>query len=125
MESGGLDAFTTELDGRVAEEYRRLGYDQGWRLLYSPENVLQDARVAFIGLNPGGLGAGPEAHATLATPTGTSTYRDEEWKPPREPGEEKLQRQVLEVFRRLDVRPERVLAGNLVPFRSKDWERLG
>lgn len=42
-----------------------------------------------------------------------------------QPGEERLQKQVRGLFARLDIIPEQVLAGNLVPFRSKDWNSLG
>jgi hypothetical protein len=36
----------------------------------------------------------------------------------------KLQRQVLALFKKIGERPEAVLAGNLVPFRSPSWKAL-
>ena len=63
-----------------------------------------------------------EAHATYAMDQG-SAYRDESWGG-HVPGESPLQKQVLALFRLLDVTPENVLAGNLVPFRSRDWGSL-
>lgn len=118
-------AFGERVRTRIEAKYASLGYDQGWRLLYSPLDVLSgSAPAAFIGLNPGGLLENSEGHGELATPTSLSAYRDEVWKPPRAAGEERLQQQALAVFDRLNVLPEAVLAGNLVPFRSRDWERL-
>ena len=52
-----------------------------------------------------------------------SAYAQESWAG-YAPGESPLQRQVLLLFKNLGVRPEDVLAGNLVPFRSPDWSRL-
>ena len=52
-----------------------------------------------------------------------SAYQDESWCN-FPPGESRLQRQVLSVFERLNEPPERVLAGNLVPFRSQKWHSL-
>ncbi len=40
------------------------------------------------------------------------------------PGESKLQKQVLALFERLGEKPENVLSGNLIPFRSPDWKSL-
>lgn len=91
----------------------------GWRLLYSPCRVLNGAKVAFIGLNPGGSLVNP-AHGIFSC-EGGSAYRKEieDW------GKDSaLQDQVLAVFRRLRVVPEDVLAGNLVPFRSPGEDSL-
>jgi hypothetical protein len=89
------------------------GRPLGWRLLYSPRSVLEGARVAFIGLNPGGSTVDPE-HGVFSSERGSAYRRDiENWGTSSQ-----LQDQVLELFRRLNVSPEEVLAGNLVPFRS-------
>lgn len=85
----------------------------GWRLLYSPRRVLEGARVAFIGLNPGGSTIDPD-HGVFSSERGSAYRREvEAWG-----ASSQLQDQVLELFRRLNVSPEEVLAGNLVPFRS-------
>lgn len=89
------------------------GRPLGWRLLYSPRSVLEGARVAFIGLNPGGSTVDPE-HGVFSSERGSAYRREvENWG-----ASSQLQDQVLELFRRLNVSPEEVLAGNLVPFRS-------
>jgi hypothetical protein len=82
-------------------------------LLYSPCRVLDGAQVAFIGLNPGGSTIDPD-HGVFSSERGSAYRREvENWGT-----SSKLQDQVLELFRRLNVPPEEVLAGNLVPFRS-------
>ncbi|MFN0113359.1 MAG: uracil-DNA glycosylase family protein [Paracoccaceae bacterium] len=106
---------------RIENAADQFGYSLGWRLLYSPIDVIRGARVAFLGLNPGG--DSPEPHRDgIARPSG-SAYVEEEWKGFR-PGMAPLQKQVLALFEKLRVAPERVLAGNIVPFRSPDWKSL-
>jgi hypothetical protein len=111
----------TELIERIERAYAESGNNLGWRFLASPEHVLQGAEVAFIGLNPGGS-VEPRDHPRFAPSTG-SAYVDESWAG-HPPGASPLQRQVIVLFRSLGVKPEDVLAGNLVPFRSPDWARL-
>ena len=113
-------AFAAQLRDRIERQYSASGYTLGWRLLYSPEVVLEGARVAFLGLNPGG-NYRPTDHAEFAMERG-SAYEVEHWGGP--PGTSKLQRQVLALFEWIGERPEAVLAGNLVPFRSPNWDAL-
>ncbi len=112
----------SELRKRIESEYSARGYRLGWRLLYSPAKVLAGARVAFIGLNPGGSQPAPQ-HAEFAMASG-SAYEQEVWKDSSLPGEAPLQRQVRQLFQLLGERAEDVLAGNLVPFRSPNWDAL-
>ncbi len=110
------------LKARIEEAYAKSGNTLGWRLLASPESTLSGAKVAFIGLNPGGSAVDAE-HSVFAMPEGQSAYVDESWAG-NAAGESPLQRQVRALFDRLDVAPDAVLAGNLVPFRSPDWVSL-
>lgn len=112
--------FARSLEQRIEKAYRARGDRMGWRLLYSPAHVLNGASVAFVGLNPGGDYA-PVQHAEFAMDHG-SAYEREDWG--AAPGQAKLQRQVRALCNRLGVRPEDVLAGNLVPFRSPSWEAM-
>ncbi|MFC3703350.1 uracil-DNA glycosylase family protein [Devosia honganensis] len=105
---------------RIEIEYVAGGYGLGWRLLASPISCLNECRVAFIGLNPGGNE--DTGHARLAMDVG-SAYVEERWAG-YAPGQSPLQRQVQRLFRNLEVEPPHVLAGNLVPFRSPDWAAL-
>jgi hypothetical protein len=113
-------ALAAGLKSRIQSKYEELGYSMGWRLLYSPERVLEIARTALVGQNPGGSYAPPD-HAEFAMQSG-SAYTDERWG--AAPGQGKLQRQVLALLHLIGERPEDVLAGNLVPFRSPSWEAL-
>lgn len=102
----------------IERAYVASGNNMGWRFLYSPAEVLDNAEVAFIGKYPGGRFQDP-SHGVFAMAQG-SAYRDEPWEG-APAGKAKLQRQVLALFSRLGETPESVLAGNLVPFRSPDW----
>ena len=108
----------------IESEYQRrlrLYPDQAleWRLLYSPRRVLSGARVAFIGLNPGGRFVDP-THGKFSCEAGSAYRRSvENWGP-----SSALQDQVIALFNRLGVVPEDVLAGNLVPFRSPSEDSL-
>ncbi|WP_346896223.1 uracil-DNA glycosylase family protein [uncultured Roseibium sp.] len=93
--------------------------DLGWRLLYSPARVLSGARIAFVGLNPGGASVDP-THGVFSSEKGSAYCKDvEDWKT-----SSGLQDQVLALFNLLDVQPDDVLAGNLIPFRSRDEASL-
>jgi hypothetical protein len=109
-----------ELEARIEATYHASGNRLGWRFLYSPISVLQQAEVAFVGLNPGGAEAEPNQ---LAMDAG-SAYCREVWWDDYAPGCSPLQLQVQAVFAHLGVCPDEVLAGNLVPFRSPDWRSL-
>ena len=113
---------SSALKTQIEAAYRSSGNDLGWRLLYSPSSVLDGAQVAFIGLNPGGS-VRPVDHSEFSMTSG-SAYVVEKWGNGNEPGQSPLQKQVRALFRRLEVDPERVLAGNLVPFRSPSWDSL-
>lgn len=112
--------FAVGLRDRIEKRYRAGGHELGWRLLYSPAVVLEGARVAFIGINPGGRSPSTY-YDEFATKHG-SAYALENWG--KTPGTSKLQRQVLALFEKIGERPDAVLAGNLVPFRSPNWKAL-
>lgn len=99
----------------IEREYTAGGYQLGWRLLASPWSTVSGAKVAFIGLNPGGSGV-TAGHGELCMESG-SAYETESWAG-YPPGTSPLQKQVLLLFGHLGVNPDTVLAGNLVPFRS-------
>lgn len=117
--NGNLDPAA--LKSEIEAAYAVSGNHLGWRLLSSPATVLEGAKVAFIGLNPGGNAVHP-GHAEFSMSSG-SAFAVEEWAG-HPPGQSPLQRQVLTLFDGLGVEPEKVLAGNLVPFRSPDWASL-
>ncbi len=117
---GGIK-LAAALRQRIEQEYLARGDGLGWRLLYSPDSVLDGACVAFLGLNPGGNHK-PRGHAEFSMPSG-SAYLEERWDN-HSAGNSPLQRQVLKLFKTVGEAPENVLAGNLVPFRSPTWSSL-
>lgn len=106
----------------IDAEYRLRGHRLGWRLLASPWETTRGAKVAFIGLNPGG-GSDDGTHPALCTDA-CSAYEAESWAG-HPPGRAPLQKQVLALFRMLGVAPQEVLAGNIIPFRSRSLDALG
>ena len=115
------DEYCAALKLRISTAYMESKNSCGWRLLASPSSVLEGADVAFIGLNPGGSSQ-PDDHAEFAMKQG-SAYVVEAWGG-CQPGTSPLQQQVRALFTGLSVKPESVLAGNLVPFRSPSWKNL-
>lgn len=113
--------LATDLRNRIEIQYKIGGYSLGWKFLYGPEATLDTAQVAFIGLNPGGDFC-PTEHADFSNERG-SAYAVESWDGAA-PRKSNLQRQVLTLFDKIGERPEAVLAGNLVPFRSPSWGAL-
>ena len=113
-----LAAFCNELRADIEKSYRDCGCNLGWRLLASPVDVLDGAEVAMIDLYPGG-NVEPADHPRLA-PNAGSAYVSEVWEDAKGPGQASLQKQVRALFEKLDVEPEKVLAGHLIPFRSPD-----
>jgi hypothetical protein len=103
----------------IEAEYQRLGHTLGWRFLTCPEGNIGTASVALVTINPGG--------ASFEAPRWSveegSAYAIERWKGCA-PGQETLQRQVIRMFQIMDVKPDKVLSGYLVPFRSQDWSKL-
>jgi hypothetical protein len=114
--------FAEKLHQNIAAAYNNSENTFGWRLLASPAAVLDEAEIAFIGLNPGGS-IQRNDHGEFAMVRG-SAYEIETWDRSNQPGMNPLQKQVRELFRGLSVEPEKVLAGNLVPFRSPSWKLL-
>lgn len=107
---------------RIQTAYEQSGNECGWRFLCSHRSTMQTATVAFIGLNPGGNAPEPERDG-FDMSEGTTAYTHESWGGAA-PGESKLQKQVIAVFERLGQRPEDVLSGNLIPFRSPEIAAL-
>jgi hypothetical protein len=101
----------------VESEYRRMGYQLGWRVLYSPKSTLETSRVAFITLNPGG---DKFENPSWSVETGNA-YEQERWADHRL---SPLQIQVGSLFAAVGVKPKDVLSGVLVPFRSPKWKSL-
>ncbi len=109
------------IKSEIDAEYARRRDLIGWRLLSCPWRTISEAKIAFLGLNPGGNNA-PADHPDISVEDG-SAYALESWGG-YAMGQSPLQSQVLLLFRQLGIQPEHVLSGNLVPFRSPSWKSL-
>lgn len=107
----------------IQSEYERLGHKAGWRFMTSPRRNLATARLAIVTLNPGGE---RDLETTLEqrwSSEGGSAYIAESWRG-QPAGTSPLQRQVQRLCQLLEEKPDDVLSGHFVPFRSKDWDSL-
>ncbi len=104
---------------RIEREYRRLGYERGWRFITCPQRNAQSAKLLLVTLNP----AGRVAHGPAWSQEEGSAYRVESWSG-QAPGTAPLQRQVQQMFSFLDLEDEEVFSAHYVPFRSPSWAEL-
>jgi len=119
--SVSLDDFCDKIQAKIETEYARRGDTLGWRFLSCPRQNIDKASVAFVGLNPGGRVIDAENDG-FSVETG-SAYSVESWGGARA-GKSPLQIQVLSLFELINVSPENVLSGNIVPFRSGSLAEL-
>lgn len=117
--------FMSALESEIRAKYKARIQSQpniqdlGWRFLYSPQRVLDGAKVAFLGLNPGGS-VDNKQHPAFSCEKGSAYKRiNENWGTSAG-----LQDQVISLFKRLGVDADDVLAGNLIPFRTPDEKAL-
>ncbi len=104
-----------ELYSAIEREYAIGKYNLGWRLLTCPVANIQSSEICFIGLNP--AGKSPDKKNDGFSSERGSSYKIEEWGI-YPPGEAPLQRQVCALFEFIEVPPNQILSGNLIPFRS-------
>ena len=108
---------------KIEAEYRRLNFRHGWTFMATQESTLRSARVAFVGLNPGG--GGPDDRfdykGIWALPAGNG-YFDESWGPNNT--KSRIQTQVQKWHGLIDVAPGDSLCAQFVPFRSRSWNEL-
>lgn len=114
------EPFSAEV---IEAESRRLGFQHGWTFLGTPERTLLNARVAFVGLNPGGGGSNDDYDygGHWDVPVGNG-YFDESWGP--NGTQTTIQKQLQTWHALIGVRPDESLCVQFVPFRSPDWDRL-
>jgi hypothetical protein len=105
--------------GHIQRECSRLGHRLGWRFLTCPRENVEGSEAALVTINPGG---GSYEEPSWSVETG-SAYVIESWNG-NKPGDSSLQRQVRRMLEVACLRPEAVLSGYLVPFRSRKWTEL-
>lgn len=107
----------------IEAAYRDLGLTHGWTFMGTDDRTLREARVAFVGLNPGGGRPDDnyEYQGIWDVPNGNG-YFDEKWG--ANDSDSTLQRQVKEWHRIIGVDATKSFCANFVPFRSFDWNSL-
>lgn len=107
----------------IDQAYADLGHEYGWSFMATPAERLRSARVAIVGLNPGGGGPGDTYHyGHFWDSVGENAYFDEKWGP--DDTDSPLQVQVKEWHRLLELEPNDPLCIQFVPFRSPSWNSL-
>lgn len=109
------------IEKKIENAYRSGGYQLGWRMFSCTRSAVQNGRVAFVSMNPGGR-IKPTNHPSLCVEHGNA-YLDEQWDN-HASGAAPLQQQVRLLFNRLRVPIGEIVSGHLVPFRSPDWASL-
>ncbi len=112
-----------DLIALIEARYQELGHTKGWRLLYSPRSTRDRARIATLGLNPGG---GRTADTDWSQFKGLTNeegnaYLVEHWLAGRF---SPLQQQVQKLVDLTGCDWASVVSSNLVPFRSPTWNEL-
>lgn len=112
----------TRFDPSVVHSvYEELGFQSGWTFLCCHEDRLHDARVAIVGLNPGGRDdEGPYGEQWA---TGKNAYYSEYWGN-GEKEYDRLQHQIHRWHTMAGVGPEETLCAQFVPFRTRDWDGI-
>lgn len=128
-----MEAIFSQSCAAIEDQYRRLGYQLGWRFLASSRSTLtRNTPMALITLNPGGSVDRPD-HGRESSEEG-SAYVVESWGRDDTPGGAPLQTQVQRLFSRLanlqgsgmsgDDLLNKSLAAYFVPFRSPTFNAL-
>ncbi|WP_298192617.1 hypothetical protein [Novosphingobium sp.] len=104
---------------RIEAEYRRLGYQIGWRFMTCPARQFDDPEVLLVSLNP----SGRVEHGPSWSQEGGSAYVDESWDG-QAVGKDTLQIQIQRLVAHLGVSFDKVASAHFVPFRSERWADL-
>ncbi|HEX6072450.1 MAG TPA: hypothetical protein VFY95_05525 [Sphingomicrobium sp.] len=113
----------TRMGSAIEAEYRSLRLQRGWTFMGTSDRTLREARVAFVGLNPGGGGPNDnyDYSGIWAVETGNG-YFDERWGP--NGTQTTIQKQVQQWHKIIGVGPYQSFCANFVPFRSQNWISL-
>lgn len=104
---------------RIEAEYRRLGYQTGWRFMTCPERQFENPEVLLVSLNP----SGRVEHGPRWSQEDGSAYVQESWDG-QAPGTDTLQVQIQRLVGHLGVTFDKVASAHFVPFRSQRWADL-
>lgn len=121
--------YWRDVRSRIENAYQLLGHRLGWRFLYTPASTLSpSARLALVGLNPGGS----EYEKPILSVEAGSAYRVESWgaDDTLNPLQVQVARLYAEISAHLTAGPgpirlmDETLTANLCPFRAPAWDQL-
>lgn len=107
--------------GTIQAKYADLKFKSGWTFLCCHEDRLRDARIAIVGLNPGGRDdEGPYGSQWA---TGENPYYAERWGKDAsgKSAHDRLQLQIQKWHDLAGVTENETLCAQFAPFRSRDW----
>lgn len=104
----------------IEAAYADFEFKNGWRFLYCPAERIKTAKLAIVGLNPGGRDdEGPYGGEWDCA---TNAYLHEAWGP--DDSLDPLQCQIAYWYQLSGVEDGDSLCAQYVPFRSRDWAGL-
>lgn len=112
-----------EVKAAISAAYKTLGTGLSWTFMTSSEGTLRTARVALVGLNPGGGGRESDYRPIWHQPDGND-YKRSDWKTGHGPGGAPLQIQVQELCKVAATEIDDLFSAQFVPFRSASWSSL-
>lgn len=104
-------------DKQIASEAERLGFNDGYKILYGPWETIENADTVFLSLNPGR----PPHGADLFN---ISDERGNSYEVEKYTTSSPITAQFLALADLLELKPEQILTGTVAPFRSDRWMSL-
>lgn len=104
-------------NNRISSEAERLGFEDGYKILYGPWETIHLTDTVFLSLNPGRPPEGADLN-TLSDERGNS-YEVEQ-----HTTSSPITAQFLALVDLLKLKPEQILTGTIVPFRSNRWKSI-
>lgn len=104
-------------DKQIASDAQRLGFKEGYKILYCPWETISNSDTVFLSLNPGRPPQGADLF-TLSDERGNS-YEVEKYTT-----SSPITEQFLALANLLDLQPKQILTGTVAPFRSNRWKNM-
>jgi hypothetical protein len=102
---------------RISSEAQRLGFNEGYKILYGRWDTIGQADTVFLSLNPGR----PPKGADLFT---LSDERGNSYEVEKDITTSAITAQFLALANLLGLQPNQILTGTIAPFRSNRWNTV-
>ncbi|PIB24131.1 hypothetical protein BFP76_02510 [Amylibacter kogurei] len=101
-------------DKQIASEAERLGFDDGYKILYGPWETIGNSDTVFLSLNPGCPPHGADLFSI-------SDERGNSYEVEKYTTLSPITAQFLALADLLELQPKQILTGTVAPFRSNRW----